>query len=137
MKKITLMLALLVCSVRAQAYELVYFKAASTAAVAGVTCSTGTAINITGSISGYASPNLLNHRLKNTDSTYKVWIGFLSTVSSSTLANLGERLDAGQDATYSAGYDPDTKAPVKIWCIAADAAGASGVILSRSLFGFK
>lgn len=136
MKKL-LLFALLALPVKARAYEMVYFKSASTATVAGVTCSTGTTINITGTISGYAAPNLLNHRLKNTDATYKVWIGFTSAVSSATLANLGERLDPGQDSTYSAGYDPDTKANVKIWCIAADAAGAAGVILSRSLFGFK
>ena len=134
MKKFLLGLGLCFLSGSASAFELTYEKTASTWTVTGVTCSTGTAIEITQSISGY---NLLNHRVQNQDSADAVWIGYNSSVSTSAASGLGERLDAGASGTWSAGYELNAKRAVQIYCKAADAAGAAGVLLSVAAFGYR
>lgn len=120
---------------RAEAYTLSYDKGYSTATVAGVTCSTGTSIEITATLSGF---NLGAYRLINQDSADEVYIGFNTNVSSDTASNLlGEKLAAGASGVWELGWNPDSVAVVKLWCKAADAAGAAGARISRAVFGYR
>lgn len=94
-----------------------------------VRCSTGTAIRI----DNLANPSGVKAwlRVMNQDASNKVWLGFDNNVSTNPAAgNLGERLAAdGGSAVYAQSRD------VQLWCKAADAAGASGCILSLAAWG--
>jgi len=116
--------------------ESMFSKGHSTWTVAGVTCSSGTATDITGSLVGF---DINAYRLQNQDSSDAVWIGYSSAVSTDTAsAYLGEKLNAGDNGVWELGKNPDlAQAVVKIFCKAADAAGAAGVRLSRAIFGSK
>ena len=120
---------------RASAYTLSYDKGYSTATVSGVTCTSGTAVEITATLSGF---NLGAYRLINQDSADEVYIGFSSSVSSDTASGfLGEKLAAGASGVWELGWNPDLSAAVKLWCKAADAAGAAGARISLAVFGYK
>ena len=116
--------------------EAMFSKGHSTWTVAGVTCQTATATDITAAISGF---NLSAYRLTNLDSTHAVFIGYTSAVSdTASSANVGEKLPPGSNGVWEIGKNPDLAgSPVKIWCIAASAAGSSGVRLARAIFGYK
>lgn len=116
--------------------EAMFSKGHSTWTVSGVTCATSVATDITAAISGF---NLSAYRLTNLDSTHAVFIGYTSAVSdTASSAAVGEKLSAGSNGVWELGKNPDIAgAPVKIFCIAASAAGSAGVRLSRALFGFK
>ena len=117
-------------------------KGYSTWTVAGVYCTSGTAAEISGSIDGF---NIAAYRLINQDTTAAVWLGYSSSVSTGTAlvatgvdSNLGEKLAAGESGVWNVGKNPDIGlALLKLYCKAADAAGATGVRLSRALFGWK
>lgn len=126
---------LLAMASRAHAYTEVVEVDNSTAVVRGVTCSSGTAARLdylstsANLLSGHSRAGI---RVQNQDSTYSVWIGFASNVSSMTASGfLGEKLVAGASAPYPIGKN------VSLWCIAQDGAGASGVRVSASFFGYK
>lgn len=135
MKIFALLGFLALFGVRAEAYTLAYDKGYSTATVAGVTCTSGTAVEITSTLSGF---NLGAYRLINQDSADEAYIGFdnqVSTIAAS--AFLGEKLASGASGVWDLGWNPDTRAAVKLWCRAADAAGVAGVRLSRAVFGYR
>ena len=111
----------------------------SSATVSGVICTSGTAVQLDVQI---LANQLLGYdrawvRLQNQDASNDAFIGFDSAVSTHTgtaaaRTRLGERLySAGGSATYNVGR------LTKIWCRAADAAGASGLALSIAQFGYK
>lgn len=116
--------------------EAVFSKGHSSWTVAGVTCATSVASEITASIDGF---NLSAYRLTNQDASNPVWIGYTSAVSSDTTkAQLGEKLSPGSNGVWEIGKNPDlAQAAVKIFCKAADAAGSAGVRLSMAIFGYK
>ena len=116
--------------------EASFSKGHSTWTVEGVTCTTGTAVEITKELTGF---NISGYRLINQDSADSIWLGPDSSVSTDTTkAQLGEVLAAGASGVWELGRNPDrAQLAVKLWCKAADAAGASAVRLSRAVFGYK
>lgn len=104
----------------------------------GVNCTTGTAVQITVSTPGWITSGV---RLTNQDSTYAVWIGYDSNVSTKTLAGdakvkRGEKLVAGASGVWELGYDSRSQTRPKLFCIAADGAGTSMVPLSAAIFAY-
>lgn len=140
MKKFLLIAAMLgLGASSAHAYEDSYDKGWSSATVTGVNCTSGTAVNITGST--FAVPmngfRMGGYRIQNQHASCAVWIGYNGNVSTSALSNLGVTLTAGKDGTFPVGYNPDTSTQVQVWCRSADACGANGATLSREGFGYK
>lgn len=120
---------------RAEAYTLTYDKGFSSATVMGVKCDTSTVKELTQTMSGF---NIAAYRVVNTDSADEVYFGYSNRVSSDALhADLGEKVAAGGSAVFEIGRNPDTSAAVKLWCKAADAAGAAGARISLAVFGYK
>lgn len=133
--KLALVCAIAILGSHASAYTLSYDKGYSSATVSGVTCTSGTAVEITGSMAGF---NVGAYRLINQDSADEVYIGFSNAVSSDTASGfLGEKLASGASGVWELGWNPDTSAAVKLWCRAADAAGVAGARLSRAIFGYR
>lgn len=116
--------------------ESMFSKGHSTWTVSGVTCATSVATDITGSISGF---DINAYRLQNQDTAIAVWIGSNANLSTDTTkSNLGEKLTSGSNGVWEVGKNPDlAQSLVKIYCMAADAAGSAGVRLSRAIFGSK
>ena len=126
----------------AAAQTAIYDQGYSTIAVKGFRCSTGTISQINLTRPAGFQMRVAGYRVQNQDSADAVWIGGAS-VSTSTLAGaeidlLGEKLIAGANAPYSLHKDPirPNTPNVPIYCLAADAAGAGGVIVSVAWFGF-
>ena len=121
-------------AMRANAYTEVVEVVRSSATVGGVVCSSGTASRIDNAGRNGLMGGGLNRawvRIENQDSADAVWLGFDASVSTFSVASIGEKLAAGSNAPYSIGRD------IQIWCKADDSAGAAGVLLSNAQFGFK
>lgn len=140
MKK--LLLAVLVVaglSVKAHAYTEIFDQGFSTWTVVGVKCSSGpTPTSIGGGTPGF---RISTYRLQNQDDTEAVWIGHdanlsSTTVSANTLARLGEKLTPNSNGTWNIGVST-ASVRLSLFCIAEDAAGAAGVILSKSVWSYK
>ena len=124
---------------KARAYDEVVEVIRATATVTTVRCSTGTAIRLdTNAANGLMGTgyNRAGVRLYNQDSADAVYIGFDSQVTSFTATTSvrsfqGEEIKSGVSAPYSIGRD------IALWCIAADAAGASGASVSVMQFGYR
>lgn len=116
--------------------EAMFSKGHSTWSVVGVTCTSGTAADITGALTGY---DISAYRLQNQHTAIAVWIGpDVLTSTDSTKSTLGEQLTAGSNGVWELGKNPDAaNVAIKIFCKAADSAGQQGVRLSRAIFGFK
>ena len=137
MRKIFLSLGLLIglaSSAMAQGGQANYNKGLSSWTVTGIVCTTGTAVELSAGMSGII---LSAYRIQNQDSADAVWLGHTTLVSSSALSNLGEKLTAGSNGVWELGYESVALRLVTVWCLAADAAGAAGVTLSRARFGYR
>lgn len=104
----------------------------------GVNCTTGTAVEIVVSSPPY---NTSGVRLQNQDSTYSIWVGYDSNVSTKTLngdsrVKRGEKLVPGASGVWEVGWNYVTNARVKIFCIAADGAGTNTVPISVGTFAY-
>ena len=111
-----------------------------THAVTGVTCSTGTVIQWNATRPTGFGGKVAGYRLQNQDSADSVWIGGI-TVSTSAATALGTQLAGGapgDSAVWMVGYDYSRSTPVNspMYCRAADAAGAAGVLVSVEWFGY-
>ena len=133
---LALLVGLIATSAPAKASgEAMFSKGHSTWTVTGVNCSTGTSVQISAALSGF---QISAYRIQNQDSADAVWIGHNTNVSTQALSGLGEKITAGSNAVWELGRNPDIALPiVGLWCRAADAAGATGVTLSRATFGYK
>jgi len=135
---------------KAQAYEQVYEKGYSTFTVHGVTCTTGTAVNLsaynnlvsTQALTGFSDG--IRYRFSSQERS--VWVFFGSDARVSTMtssANYGapwiSTMTAGGvvGKEFNLGYNNDQGARAQIWCIAENSAGAAGVRLAREMFGYK
>ena len=137
--------ALGLCAVEAKAGTTPTFEVAyTTYATTGIRCSTSTAIQINASRPTGWGANVAGYRLVNQDAGDSVWIGGPS-VSTDTavqpttnLTNLGEELKSGASSAWPVGKDYGRPAVplAPIYCKAADAAGASGAIISIVWFGY-
>lgn len=127
---------------RADAMTLTYEKAYSTGAVVGVSCTTGTAVEITSGASTMPSDSILGgfvvmgYRVHNLDTSNKVFIGFNSNVAVSG-ARVGAPIPAGGNMPQPLGLDADTALKAKLYCIGAAAAGGSGVQIAVEIWGYK
>ncbi len=139
MKKFLLVVGLLMLGSKAHAYQEVVEVYRSSATVGGVACSTGTPTARFGSC-GLAyeemgsGENRAAIRSQNHDASNDVYIGFSTQMSTDTNnpAHLGEVLqEGGGNAVYQVGKS------VEIYCQAADAAGAAGVVITGSQYGYK
>jgi hypothetical protein len=118
----------------AHAYTLTYDKGASSATVVGVNCTSGTAVEITQTMPGF---QIYAYRLGNPNRSSPVYIGYNSSVSAdTTAAGVGSEIPASGSGVYAIGYNPDTSANVKLWCIASSAI-ANGVRIITEVFGLK
>jgi hypothetical protein len=145
MRKILFVVAILLgFGVKAHAYQESYDKGYSTWVVTGVICTTGTSVEVSTAIAG--GYNIGTYRFINQDGADAVWLGPLTNVSttatngnaSNGYNNLGEKIVAGGSGTWDLGRDGGSSAAkVKIWCMAEDAAGGPGAVLSRAIFGYK
>ena len=105
----------------------------------GVNCSSGTATatQITVSTPGFVTSGV---RLIN-QSAFDVWIGYDNAVSTKTLigdsaVKRGEKLAAGASGVWELGYDSRAQVRPKMFCRAADAAGATTAALSVAIFAY-
>lgn len=123
-----------------QVIETIQGTNSSTGTVHGVICTSGTARQIDAIFNNLGTGFTRAWvRIGNTDSADSAFIGFDISVSTSAntsvgsaeYANLGEEVPAKASAPYSIGR------AVKIYCKAADSAGASGVVLSLLEIGYK
>lgn len=113
----------------------------SSIAVVGVRCSTGTAIRVNATRPTGFTANLAGYRIQNQDGADAVWIGGVSVSSDTSaggaLTNLGEQLTAGSSGPYGIAKDYRSAAGlIPLYCLAADAAGAAGAVLSVVWFGY-
>lgn len=120
----------------ANAFTLMYEKGFSSATVSGVKCDTSTVVELTGSMPGF---NIAGYRVVNHDSADEVYFGYSSRTSSDVFhADLGVKVASGGSAVFMNGRNPDAaNALVKLFCKAADAAGAAGARISLEVFGYK
>jgi len=134
MKMILTSLALsLFCATQAMAmgptptYEIAY----STFSQQGVICTTGTVVDLVATYpSGIQGGRAAGYRVQNQDSADAVWLGDVDvSTHTGTIANLGEKLTAGSNGTYHLWKDKNA-VRVGLYCIAADAAGAAGAVMS-------
>lgn len=142
MKKLLLTLGLLLLGGGAANAQDVYDKGYSTFTAAGVFCTTGTSVQLNISTRAVPGFNIGGYRIINLDSADAVYIGQSASVSTTStraidLAVLGERISAAGSSTFAVGRHPDTAAPVGIWCMAADAAGAASALLNIVSFGYR
>jgi len=121
----------------AAALTQTYDQGFTTWTVVGVTCSTGTAIqlNSTDQLPGFL---IGGYRVQNQDPADAVWLGANSSVSTDTASGfLGEKLVADGNTPLTLGKGREDNRPlVPLWCKAADAAGAAGARLSLAIFGY-
>ena len=121
----------------------------SSIATTGIACTTVTVVQINATRPTGFRANIAGYRITNQDSADAVWIGgpYVSTStlqigSSTDFANLGEKLAAGASAPYALGKEyqsvvSSAGAPlVRLYCKAADAAGAAGAVISIVWFGY-
>ena len=126
----------------AQAGEQPTFEVGySSFAVVGVRCSTGTAIQINATRPTGFTATPAGYRVQNQDSADTVWIGGVSVSSDTStggaLTNLGEQLTNGSSGPYGVAKDYRSAAAlVPVYCLAADAAGSAGAVLSVVWFGY-
>lgn len=111
----------------------------ATQAVTGVTCSTGTVFQLNLTRPTGFKGKVVGYRIQNQDSGDAVWIGGV-TVSTSAESARGEMLgpgSPGDSGVWMVGYDYIRATPIDVplYCRAADAAGAAGVMVSVSWFG--
>lgn len=132
-------LGALLAAPRADAANSIMDVGYSTFSAKGITCSTGTVIQINASRPTGFTSNIAGYRIQNQDSADPVWIGDVN-VSSSTVANLGEMLNGGSpgdSVVYPVGKDYASDSQlVKVYCIAANGAGAAGATISVIWFGY-
>jgi hypothetical protein len=118
--------------------EAMFSKGHSSWTVTGVNCTTGTAIILPTTITGYITSGV---RVINQDATYAVWIGQDVNVSTKTLlgdslTGRGEKVAAGASGVWEVGWDHTKQIRPKLYCKAADGAGTNTVPLSIAVFAY-
>lgn len=141
MKKLLLLAGFLILGGIGKAHaEAVFDVGYSTGLPIGVICTTGTVVQINATRPTGFTGKVVGYRVQNQDSADSVWNGgpnvSTTTTTSADLTNLGERLVAGADAPFPLGYDYQNSRDARLYCRAADSAGASGVVLSVYWFGY-
>lgn len=139
-----LALGLMFASSQAQAadgkgtYDVGY----STFVPVGIICTTGTVRQLNATRPTGFTHNIAGYRIQNHDSADSVYIGTVR-VSSGTngtdthVATLGERLAAGASGVWHVFRDrKDSNNNTPIYCLAADAAGAAGAVVTVTWFGY-
>jgi hypothetical protein len=139
MKHLFIVAALLSClGLKAEAYTLTYEKAASSATVVGVHCSSGAVA--THFVPSLAGGNVKTLRIHNHSATTAVYIGFNASVSTGTailsdMSNLGEELALGANRDFPVAYDAVRKAVTPIYCKSADA--SANAVISITTFRYQ
>jgi len=142
MKNLFYVAAILAClGVRGEAFTLTYEKAASSATVVGVHCSSGATASLF--VPSNAGGNIKALRIHNHHGSAAVYLGYSSAITTGTAVNEGENISAlaealaaGGNRDYPVGYDAARKANVPIYCKAADAA-TSGIAISIMTFRYQ
>lgn len=132
MKKFLILVGFLFVSLigeKAHAYTAIFDLGFSTAISKGFSCSSGTATQLDSDRASLLSSRHAGARVQNQGSN-DIYIGYNTNVSSSSLASLGIKLAAGADATFA------VSGSIGLFCIAEDAAGATGETISVEYFGF-
>jgi len=112
------------------AYTSVFDQGHSSATHKGVTITTGTVVQVdvgrADELDGYRHAGI---RVGN-DSSFSIYCGYNSSVAPSGV-NKGAFIPAGGSSVFTIDVN------VPLYCVAADAAGASGIEASIEFFGFS